>query len=492
MKPLKCLAIFTAITITGAPSLAQASKDFPSTPPSPGPTPTLHVPTPVRQTLANGMAVISVRRADVPLVTAQVLVRRGSAIDPADRAGLADLTAHLLTQGAGDRTAPQVAAAAEALGGSLDASADWDSSAVAMTVTTPKLPAALALLADVVQRPRFSPDELARARAQAIDALQLQLSEPSALASLAAARGVFGRGAYGHSRGGTPQSLARITRADVQQLHQRLYRPDDAVLILAGDVSPEQALTLAKASFGRWQAPATPLANAPTGRERSTLPAMLVIDQAGAGQAGVVAGAAVPPRSDAGYYAGIVANAVLGGSYSSRLNEEIRIKRGLSYGASSSLAPRRDSGLWLASAQTKNPSAPQVVQLLLGQFAALGHTPVPAPELAARKATLIGQYGRSLETTRGLANQVAELATYGVDLDETGRYVAKVQAVTPAQIATYAKATLRPDQVHVVVVGEASQFAKAMRAAYPDAEQRSRASIDLESPILAKPDNPAR
>jgi zinc protease len=436
------------------------------------------------QTLPNGLQVISVRRDGLPLVTAELLLRRGSAMDPAGKAGLAQLTATLLTRGAAGRSAPQIAAEAEALGGSIDASAGWDSSRVGITVTTPKLPAALALLGEVVRQPDFSETELKRARAQALDELHLMLSQPTRLAMVAAGRAVFGEGAYGHSSNGTPAALAAIGRADVQQLHAAIYRPDDAALILTGDITPAQALALARHSFGDWARPAKPLAAAPAGMGHSALPPVLVIDQRGAGQAGVVAAHAAPPRDDAGYYAGTVANAVLGGSYSARLNEEIRIKRGLSYGAGSTLDGRRGSGLWLASAQTKNPSAAQVVDLMLGEFTRLGQAPVADGELAARKATLIGGYGRSLETTAGLARQVEELATYGVDLGEIGRYIARVQAVTPAQVQAYARAHLATASTHVVAVGDAAQFGDAVRKAHPGTVRLDAAALDLGDATL--------
>ncbi|CAM5427599.1 M16 family metallopeptidase [Rhodanobacter lindaniclasticus] len=478
------LAVFAAIVFAAG---SASAAEFPTTPPAPGPAPQLNVPTPTVQALPNGLQVISVRRANLPLVTAQLWVRRGGEMDPPQLAGLADLTANLLSKGAAGKSAPQIAAAAEALGGSLDASAGWDESAIGITVTTPRLPQALGLLAEVVRQPDFADAELQRAKSQAIDDLRLRLSRPTALASLAASRGVFGEGAYGHSRSGTPESLKRISRADVQQLHDALYRPDNAILILAGDITPAQAQQLAQASFGDWAKPATPLPPRPAGKAASVLPPLLLIDQHGAGQAGVVAAHAAPPRADADYYVGSVANAVLGGSYSARLNEEIRIKRGLSYGANSRLQGLGDAGIWLASAQTKNPSAPQVVELMLGQFKQLGDSRVGADELAARKATLIGGYGRQLETTAGLAEQVADLAIYGLPLDGIGKYVGEVQAVTPKQVEKYARKHLAADQVHVVVVGDATQFDAAIRKAHPKAVLLQSTALDLDSPNLQGP-----
>ncbi len=474
------------LALSLAASAMASGADFPTVPPAPGPAPTLSIPTPSLQTLDNGLQVVSVHRDGLPLVTAQLLLRRGGEMYPADKAGLSDLTANLLTKGAAGKSAPQIAAEAEALGGSLAASADWDQAGVGITVTTPRLPAALALLADVVRRPQFDDEELARARTQAIGDLRLQLSRPSALAQLVANRAVFGAGAYGHSRAGTPDSLANIQRGDVQSLHAALYRPDNAILVLAGDITAASALELAQASFGDWQAPASALSPAPDGAGASKLPAVLVIDQPGAGQAGVVVAHAAPPRDDADHYTGALANAVLGGSYSARLNQEIRIKRGLSYGAGSRLGARRGSGLWLASAQTKNPSAPQVVDLMQAQFALLGSTPIAADELAARKATLIGGYGRSLETTAGLADNVGELAVYGIDLAEIGRYIERVQAVSTAQIQAYAGKHLAAEGTHVVIVGDAAQFDAVLLKAHPQAVTLQADRIDLDRADLVQ------
>ncbi len=489
-KPMRMAVLAIALSVAGSACAVNAANTpkagFPTTPPAPGPAPTLTVPTPSMQTLDNGLQVVSVQRDGLPLVTAQLLLRRGSEFDPPGKAGVSALTAQLLTKGAAGRTAPQIAAAAEALGGSLDASAGWDSSEVGITVTTPKLPQALTLLADVVRRPTFDDAELDRARKQALDDLRLALSQPTSLASLAAARAVFGEGAYGHSRAGTPTSLAGISRADVQAAHASAYRPDNAILVLTGDISATRAKALAQSSFGDWKAPDTGLPTAPAGKGASALPALLVINQPGAGQAGVVAVHLAPSRDDAGYYTGTVANAVLGGSYSARLNEEIRIKRGLSYGAGSNLDDRRDSGIWRATAQTKNPSAPQVVDLMLGEFARLRDAPVPAAELAARKATLIGGYGRSLETTAGLAGQVGDLAVYGVDLGEVGRYIDRVQAVTPAQIQAYAQAHLGADGTHVVVVGDASKFGAALDKSHPGVDTLQADKLDLDSVDLQR------
>jgi zinc protease len=175
---------------------------------------------------------------------------------------------------------------------------------------------------------------------------------------------------------------------------------------------------------------------------------------------------------------------VLGGSYSARLNQEIRIKRGLSYGAGSVLDARRQAGSFGGSAQTKNPSAVEVAGLLLDQFERLSTAAPDADELVARKASLSGNFGFTLETTRGLLAEVADLAVYGLPLDELAHYLDKVQAVSADQVRTFAQAHLDRDGVSVIVAGDAQQFADALNKAYPKTERYTAAGLDLDSPTL--------
>ena len=321
------------------------------------------------RTLGNGLRVVVAQRRGVPLVTAELVVRSGAEADPAALSGLADLTATLLAKGTPTRTAPQIAQAAEALGGQLETGAGWDRAFVTITVTRPQLAAALALVADVTMRPRFAPAELERARRQAIDGLNVALSQPGTLARVAANRAAFGAGTYGHSASGTPASLARMKRADVAALHAARYRPDNATLVLAGDIDVEDALRLAQAAFGGWKRPRDARAPVTVTAPDPALRGPVAIAMAGAGQAGVALAAPSIARTAPDYYAGVVANTLLGNGYSSRLNQEVRIRRGLSYGVVSRLDARRAGGVFSVAVQTKNASAPEVVAVTLAEIA---------------------------------------------------------------------------------------------------------------------------
>ena len=213
-------------------------------------------------------------------------------------------------------------------------------------------------------------------------------------------------------------------------------------------------------------------------------PRTIVVDMPGAGQAGVVVERPAIARSDARYYPFSVANTVLGGGFSSRLNQEIRIKRGLAYGASSGVDAARETGSIAARTQTKNQTAAEVVTLMTAEMARLGTAPVPEAELATRKAVLVGNFGRTVETTGGVAGILGEYVLDGVPLDELQRYTAKVEAVTPASVQSAAAALLDPQAASVAVVGDAKQFIAPLKAARPGTETLTEAQLDLDSATL--------
>jgi zinc protease len=438
------------------------------------------------RTLANGLRVVVAQRRDVPLVTAELVVRSGAEADPAALSGLADLTATLIAKGTTTRTAPQIAEAAEALGGQLQTGAGWDWAFVTITVTRPQLATALALVADVTMRPRFAPSELERARRQAIDGLNVALSLPGTLARLAANRAAFGAGTYGHPASGTPASLARMKRTDVAAFHAAHFRPDNASLVLAGDVDVADALQLAQTAFGGWKRPPRALAPAPVTAADPVLRGPVAISMTGAGQAGVALAAPSIARAAPDYYAGVVGNTLLGNGYSSRLNQEVRIKRGLSYGVVSRLDARRAGGVFGVGVQTKNASAPEVVAVTLAEMARVADAPAPADELEARKLAVIGGVSRSFETTASLAGMIAALEAEGVDVAELTRTIPRLAAVSAAEVQAFARAHWVTGGIRIVVAGEAAEFVDALRAAHPGVVVIPQAEVDLERPALVK------
>jgi zinc protease len=469
--------------------VAPASTPQQEAPPAPAAPRTVRFPQPVEKTLKNGLRVVVVERKGEPLVSAELLVKSGGETDPANLAGLADVTAELLTKGTAKRTAPQIAEAIEALGGSIVSGAGWDQSNVSVTVISSKAPEALEVFADVVRNPSFKQEELDRYRQQALDDLNVAFSQPGTLASFVASRVVYGDAPYGHPLSGTPESLPRITRDDVARMHQTYYRPDNAIFVIGGDVTAAEAFKWAERLFGDWANPSGAIpAPAALAKdfESSARTRVVVVDKPDAGQAAVVLVRPGIRRSDPEYYRGIVANAVLGGGYSARLNQEIRIKRGLSYGARSGLDVRRDVGPFVASTQTKNESGAEVASLLVSELTRLGSEPVAPSELTPRQSTLTGNFARRLETTQGLVAQTAVFALYGLDLDTANTYIANVTKITSADVQAFASKRLAAGNASVVIVGNASQFLDALKKQFPSVEVVPVAELDLNSATLRK------
>ncbi|HJV42846.1 pitrilysin family protein [Caulobacter sp.] len=443
------------------------------------------LPTPAERTLANGLRVIVAKSSDLPLITADLTVRGGASSDPAGLAGASSLTAELLTEGTATRSATQVAREIEALGADLEAGSGWEAASLTLSVTANNAAPAMAVMADVAENPAFSTAELDRVRAETLDGLSVSFQRPGSLAGFATAPVLYAGSAYGHVAGGTPGSLPKIKRADLAKTHAAYWRPDNAVLVLTGNLTPEAGFALAEKAFGGWKKPASP-PPAPPAAPTGYQPRNVVIDLPGTGQAAVVLAKPAITRTDPNYYQGIVANTVLGVGFSSRLNQEIRIKRGLSYGAGSSLTPQGRFGGFSARVQTKNPSAGEVVTLTRAELTRLAAEPASASELTARKSVLVGNFGRDLGTSEGLANILGNLAVYGVPLTEIQTYAAKVEAVTPEEVQAFAKTKLDPAQMSVIVAGDAKAMGEDLAKAAPNATVIPAAKLDLDSPTLGK------
>jgi zinc protease len=452
-------------------------------PPAPAQPIAAAIPQPVEMTLANGMRLIVVEKHDLPIITASLVASGGAATDPAAQAGASSLVAGLMTKGTKTRSATDIARAVESLGGSIGGDADRDGASVDVTVKSDQLAPAMTILADVAINPAFATDEIERARTQAIDSVALTMKDPAQLAGLVANRAVFGAAPYGTALAGTPTSLKAITRQDLTAAYAQTWRPDRAALVMVGDITPAAAKTLAETGFGSWNAPKTAAVAAP-GERTLPAPRVIVVDMPDAGQAGVVVARPGITRTDARFYPLAVANTVLGGGFSSRLNQEIRIKRGLAYGAGSGVQARRLPGIIAARTQTKNPTAAEVVTLIEAEMTRMGSEAVPAAELETRKAVLVGGFGRTIETTDGVAGILGDYVVQSVPLSELQRYTNAVGGVDPAATQAAAAALLDPKAASIVVVGDAKQFIEPLSKAYPNVEVIPEAALKLDSATL--------
>ncbi len=435
--------------------------------PKPGQPRTVTIPAVKESKLENGMTVAVIEKRNVPLVTIALLTRSGAADEGKGNAGLANITASMLTKGTKARTATQIAEQIEFLGGSINSHADWNYSFVTVSITSDKVEQAMAILADTALNPTFPQSELDLLKTQAIDGLTYSLTQPGFLTNYVASVYSFGE----HPAGGTPESLGAVTRDAVAGFYSAHFRPGNSVLIFGGDISTEQAAATAKKHFGSWPAvAATPpiretvsISSKPPER---TVNRILVVDLPNSGQASVsyaLRSSAGRRAADAnaavssGYYPALTLNSLLGGGYSSRLNQEIRIKRGLSYGAGSGFSWRPNSATFGTRTQTKNESAPEVAELVIAEIERLANDEtITAAELDPRKSVLTGGFGRSIETTTGLVNALGELYAFGLAPTELNRYMTSVNSVTDKQIREFARTNLRGGDI--IIVGDYAKF----------------------------------
>jgi len=434
------------------------------------------------KTLPNGLRVIVIERPGLPLVSAEVLINRGAETDPPRLSGLAHFTANLLKQGTTSRNAQKIAEDTEALGAKIETEAAWDATIIKLTTLSSNTEPALAIVADLVLHPAFAKEEIERLRRETLDELLLNLEQPGTVAKYAASRAAQGGSPYGHPESGTPTAIAHLTRKDIVALHDHAYRPDNAFLILAGSITAPEAFAMAEKTFGGWKAPSEDFA--PAKFPAPTLGRVILVDMPTAGQAAVYLSAPGIQREAADWFPGKVANALLGGGYSSRLNQEVRVKRGLSYGAASSLSTWRLGGLFMAGAQTKNESAAEVVKVIQTEIERLSKETAPADYLKTRQAVLTGAFDRDLETNEGYVKRIADLALYGLPLDKIESYVSDVEHTTPADLQTFAGKHFPAGSINVVVAGQAKIVEKPLRALFPKLEVIPVSKLDLDTPAL--------
>ena len=451
-------------------------------PPAPGAAPEVSRAPLTQTTLANGIPLVAVQTGKVPIATITIILPGGSSTDPAGKAGLSAMAAGIADKGTATRSATEIAAALESLGAQMSASASADGTFVSLTAPAANLAAAGEILADVIRNASYPQVELDRERKRTIDGLQVALKDPGSIAAMVADRVFYGEAAYGAVA--TVNSLPRITRDELVDWRSTWWHPKTAKVVVSGGIAPAASKSVADKLFGDWQQdrPAGVALADPAGDPRALR--TVVIDMPEAGQAAVLAGVRGPARSGADYYPLVLANAVLGAGSNGRLFDEVRTKRGLSYGSYSSFGSRADDAVLTASAQTKNESADEVAQIILDQFAGLGTTPADADALEKRRLFLGGSYSRALESSSGFNSIVAGLVLQGIDPGEAAMYADRLSAVSPAAAADVASRLVTPGNASLVIVGNAAVFLEDLKKFRPDVTVIKASDLNLDSASL--------
>ena len=433
--------------------------------PAPGPAPSLLLPSVQAERLSNGLRVQLVEMHEVPLVKVGMVIPAGAAEDPAGKFGVASLTAAMLDEGAGTRSALEIAEEVAYLGASLTTASSYDSSSVTAGVPVARLEPTLALMADVVTRPTFPPAELERLRTEILTAMLQARDNPAAVATLAFPRLLFGTThRYGTAENGTPDTVKAMTVDDLRAFYQSRYRPDTATLIVVGDITKAQVLPMLERAFGSWKAagpaPArADLADAPQPASRT----IVLIDKPGAAQSQVRIGWVGVPRSTPEYFPLTVANTLLGGSFTSRLNTNLRETHGYAYGAFSQFVMRRDAGPFFAGAGVQTDKTAESVREFFNEFDAI-RTPIPADEFGKAQRNVALSFPGEFETTGDLLAKLQAKVALDLPDDVYATYVPKVTSVTPADASRAMSARVQPSKFLVVVVGDRQQVEAPLKA----------------------------
>ena len=455
------------VTLLAAAGIAQnpaPAKPDRSKPPALGPVRPLKLPPVQKLKLANGIPVLLVELHEVPVVQVNVFVRAGAGADPLDKPGLASLTADMLDEGAGSRSALQIADELDYLGADLQTFARWDASGVALHVPAKRLAAAMPILADVALRPTFPAAELDRVRKDRLTALLQARDEPPTIASVAFANALYGtKHRYGTPVMGTEVSVRGFSRADLQSFHQRAFQPANAAIIVVGDVAPPSIQKDLDAAFGAWKpasaaAPAAVPA-APQVAERG----IWIVDRPGSAQSEIRIGRVGPPRSTEDYFPLTVMNTILGGSFTSRLMQNLRETHGYAYGARSSFDYRLSTGPFIASAAVQTDKTGPAISEFFKELDAIRKT-VTEVEVAKAKNYVALSFPSDVETTGDIAVKLGEQFIYGLPDGWLDTYVQKIGAVALGDVQRVASRYVDPDKVAVVIVGDRKKIEPEIRA----------------------------
>jgi predicted Zn-dependent peptidase len=436
-----------------------------SHPPATGAPPALKLPAIQKRQLSNSLPVWIVELHKVPVVQVNLVVLSGSGDDPAGKFGVANLTASLLLEGAGSRSALEIADAVDYLGADLVANAGSDGSAVRLHVPVARLADALPIMADVALRPTFPNDELRRLRAERLTNVLQARDDPETIGQLAFARVLYGTThRYGTAQAGSAATIRAFTVDDVRSFYSAAYRPDNAALIVVGDVSADRVVPMLETHFGGWHAQGTspqhatlPAAPAPTARQ------IYIIDKPGAPQSQIRIGAIGVPRSTPDFFPIQVMNTVLGGAFSSRLNLNLREKNGYTYGASSIFDMRMAPGPFVAAAGVQTDKTADALKEFFNELTAISQ-PIPAEELARAKHYVSLRFPSGFETTGDVSSRLEQALIYHLPDDYFATYVQRIEAVTVADAQRVAQKYIQPNRLAVVIAGDRAAIEPGIRA----------------------------
>jgi zinc protease len=431
------------------------------------------------------MQVITIAQHEQPAETKRLLVRAGPAQDPDRKGGVAYLTSHVLDQGTTTKSAQDIAEQIDLIGGALATGSGADLSFANVVVMKDSFGFGMALLSDVVRNPAFSPQEIERQKEQAISSLRVNSEDPDYVASTVFDRLVYGFHPYGLPGSGTPDTLASVTREDLQAFHRRYFVPNNMILAIVGDVTGDEAITTAEKVFGSWPKADVPAPRAidppqPTRR-------VVIIDKPDSVQTEIRVGQLAIPRKHPDFLAWDLAVKILGGEGANRLHQVLRSQRGLTYGASADTEAMKQAGDFVAETDTRTETTGEALRLMVDEFSRLQRERVRGGELADAQAYLAGSFPLTIETPNEIATQVLNAVFYDLPMQDIANFRERVLAITPDDVQRVARQYIKPDRLAIVLVGNARAFVPQLQSVgFTDYEVIPIEQLDLMSATLKR------
>lgn len=445
--------IVVAVLWLASLGFAQKESPMPKDLPPYGPEKALSAPSVKSVKLDNGLTVWLVSEPGFPKAAITVAVRGGFAADPADRSGISELLCRTIDQGTKVLTAKQIAQELQAAGGDLNATPRKDSIALSTVVLASKLEAGVKILSDILQNASFPEAEVTLAKRNLQDSLRQEESQPSFLAARAMARVLFGDHPY-HVTAPTQESVEASTAADLRKVFTQRFRPDQALLVVVGDFDNARMLEMAKANFGAWKAPAEAPVAAPTRPSGTPDHAVFVVPRPGSVQTTLQLGTFGPLRSDSDYEAAVVANAIYGGTFGSRLTTNIREDKGYTYSPFSSLNTNQVASVLVTRADVRNAVTGPSLNEIEYELNRIATTSPTEQELSQAKRYLVGSQAIRLQSRSSVAAQLAGVWVDGLPPEEIGVYGQKIAHTTSADVDAAAKRYFPAFRMAIVAVGE--------------------------------------
>jgi zinc protease len=416
----------------------------------------LKLPPIVERTTSSGLQVLAAERGPLPLVAMRLVLKAGSVMDPLDKLGLADFTARVLRRGTTRMSADDIDEAIEFVGANFAVGVGEDSMSMYLTTPAEHFPQMLSVLAQLVREPSFPEKEVESARERALAQFANDLDDPSVVADRAFNRALWGDHPYGHDVGGTAAHVRTFTREDVVRFHRERMVPRNAMLVVVGAVAPDVVAAEVEKAFAGWESTsAAPEVVVPKVERIARAGQVLIVDKPDQTQSQVRIGGPGFPMGHADYFPATAMNIALGGGFTSRLVNEVRVERGLSYGVSSYFDAMKAGGVFAINTFTKTQSTREIIDVALGEVAKVREGGITPKELRGAQTYLAGLYPLRTETNESIAAIISDVRLHNLGDDWVEKFRDRLRAVTPRQVAAAAAKYCFPEKPVIVVLGKA-------------------------------------